>query len=716
MAETIDEKNVRTVEGICGICPGNCAVEIDLLDGKIDKIRPSQKHTPSSICLRGSKAKYIVYSKDRLTKPLIRTGPKGTAQFREASWDEALEYAADGFKKIINKYGPQALASHFGRGGFDQVFGDFTGRLTAPDGSGGGIFSHLGSPNNASVSSLCFVAFGVFAPMTTMGVRQQNIRGDFDKADTIVVWGANPPTASPPTLYTKFKKLRERGTKIVVVDHYDSIMAKNCDQAFIVKSGTDLVLVLGLMNYMIENNLYDKDFVENYTFGFEDLRDYVKDFDMDRVLKATGLSEKEFKDLAKIISSDKVALNAYTGLEYTNSGVQTIRSVYCLWALSGNIDREGTIILSKPKTGPKNSKYTYGLNPIGAREYPLFSNLIGQPQFTCFPKAVLKEDPYKVAGLFNVGACLSVSYPSSELFEESLKKLEMFVTVDRFMTKDALYADVILPSTTYFEDQSYVVYPNQVRIRDRIIEPIGESKNDIFIVHDLAEKMGIGDCFPKNFEELIERRFASTPEVLAKIKAGEKVIPLPMPKFAGYEKFKTGGLRENDDRPGFNTPTGKFEFKSTLLESFGYDGLPVYTPAQEGEVNSPEIFKAYPIKLNTGARIQTTFRTQHLNIPELVQIQEAPLVHMNSQDAKERGIEEGDQVIVSTVRGEIKVKATISDKIKRGDSELNVGGGQDFQLGLWKDANANKLTDLTNKDPISGFPVFKDLLCQIRKA
>lgn len=705
-----------TVEGICGICPGNCAVEINLVDGKIESVKASKKNSPSSICLRGSKAKHIVYSKDRITKPLIRTGPKGKAEFREASWDEALEYAASGFNKIKEKYGPQALASHFGRGGFDQVFGDFTGKLTSPMKANPGIFSHIGSPNNGCASSLCFVSFGVFAPMTTMGVRQANIKGDFDNADTIVIWGANPPTASPPTLYTKFKKLRKKGTKIIVIDHYDSIMAKNCDQAFIVKSGTDLVLSLGIMNYMIENNIYDKEFVEEFSFGFEDLKEYVKKFDINRVCKTTGLSKDEFISLVKIISSDKVALNAYTGLEYTNSGVQTIRAVYCLWALAGNIDRKGGILLSKPKAEAKKVTTTYGIRPIGAKEYPLFTELVGQPQFVSLPKAVLEEDPYKIAGLFNVGACLSISYPDSKLFEETLKNLEMFVTVDRFMTKDSLYADVILPSTTYFEDKSYVVYPNQVRIRDRIIEPIGEARNDVFILHDLAEKMGFGDAFPKNFDELIERRFKDMPDVLDKIKSGEKIIPLDPPKFPGYEKFKTGGLRENDDEKGFNTPTGKFEFKSTLLESFGYDGLPIYRPAKEGEINTPEIFNDYPLKLNTGARIQTTFRTQHLNIQELVDIQESPLIHMNREDARDRQIEEGNTVIVSTIRGEIKVKASLSDKIRRGDTELNIGGGQAFQIGMWKDANANYLTDIKNNDPISGFPVFKDLLCQIKKA
>lgn len=710
---------IKYVEGLCGICPGSCAVEIELVEGKINKIKASEKHSPSAICLRGSKSKGIVYAKDRLTKPLIRTGPKGTNEFREATWDEALQYAADGFNKIINKYGPQALVSHSGRGAFDQTFDNFM-RVTMPDGNFNGFFAPIGSPNGGSVGSLCYVSFGIFAPMTTMGLQGPEITPDNDNADTIVIWGSNPPTASPPLLFNKLKKLRKEGTRIVTVDHYDSIMAKNSDEKFIARTGSDIVLILGLISYLVEEGKYDKKFVENYTFGFEELYEYAKEFTLEKVISSTGLSEKEFYELADIVSSERVSLHTYTGLEYTNSGVQSIRALYSLWAICGHLDRKGGLLLSKPRSHSpfprEKENYDYKLRPIGAEEFPLFEKYIRQPQMTRFPEAVLESKPYKAAGLFNVGSTISINYPNSKIYEEALMALDMFVTVDRFMTKDALYADVILPSTTHYEDETYAVVGGKVRRRKRIIEPIGEARTDIFIAQQLAEKMGFGEYYPKDEEELLERRFKHLPKVLEDLKAGEEEVELPKPEFKGYEKYKTGGLRADDDRPGFNTPTGKFEFKSTILESYGYDGLPIYTPAKEGEINTPELYEKYPLILNTGARIQTTFRTQHLNIPELVKIQPHPLIHLNTDDAKERGIEEGDEVVVTTPRGEIKVVATLSDNINSGDTELNIGGGQDMQIGLWAQANVNYMTEKDNQDPISGFPVFKDLLCEVAKA
>lgn len=713
------KKDSEFVEGLCGLCPGNCAVEIELVDGKIENLKPSEKFAPAALCLRGSKAKGVVYSKDRLTKPLIRTGPKGTYEFREASWDEALEVAAQGFNKIREKYGPHALASHVARGGFDQAYDNFM-RVSQPDGNFNGFFSPIGSPNNGSVGSLCYVAFGIFAPMTTMGVQMSELMPDHTNADTIVIWGTNPPTGSPPFLYHQIKNLQKNGTRVVCIDHYDSIMSKNSDEAFFVRTGSDIILTLGLINYLVSQGRYDKDFVENYTFGFEDLVAYAKGFDLDMVKDHTGLSEEEFYRLADIVSSPKTSLQTYTGLEYTNSGVQSIRALYSLWALCGHMDREGGMLISPPKNHSPYPRervhYDYKMRPIGAKEFPLFEKYINQPHMTKLPDAILNSDPYKIAGLFNLGSAMTYAYPDTGLYERALEALEMFVVVDRFMTNDCKYADVVLPSTTYFEDETYAVVGPKVRKRKKIIEPIGEARTDIFIAQALAEKMGFGDYYPANEEELLEVRFKHMPEVLEKLKAGQEIVDLPKPPAHRYEKFRTGGLRGADDKPGFNTPTGKFEFRSTVLESYGYEGLPKYVPAKEGREESPELFEAYPLILNTGARTQTSFRSQHLNIDELLKFQPDPLIYLNPQDARDRGISDGDEVIVASPRGEIRLVAAISENMKSGDTEMNVGGGQDFHHGLWKDADANSLTDRSNFDEISGFPIFKNLLCQVRKA
>ncbi len=176
------------------------------------------------------------------------------------------------------------------------------------------------------------------------------------------------------------------------------------------------------------------------------------------------------------------------------------------------------------------------------------------------------------------------------------------------------------------------------------------------------------------------------------------------------------GLLRDDREPGFNTPSGKVEIASSMLAEHGHDALPVYTEPSEGPLANPELARRYPLVLNTGARIQTTFRSQHLNIPSLLKIQPEPLALIHPDDAAARGIEDGDLVRVSTARGSVPFTARVTDAVMLGGVEVNVGGGGPIQAEPWRRANANYLTDFDNRDPISGFPVYKALLCEVEKA
>lgn len=477
-------------------------------------------------------------------------------------------------------------------------------------------------------------------------------------------------------------------------------------------------MILALMNVIIEENLYDKKFVEEYTYGFAEFKEYVKEFTPEKASEITGVPADKIVELArKIISTEKTALLTYTGLEYSNCGVQTIRSIYLLWALSNNLDVPGGLLLNTKSNSrmKKFPKYDLKAEPFGKEEFPLFTHLTNSPQFLKLPEAVLEEKPYKIAGLLNTGACITVNYPNSKLFEDTLKELEFFVTIDRFPTQDMLYADVVLPATTYYEDQSYVVYPTHARIRERMIDPIGEARPNIFILHDIAERLGYGELYPKDEEELLEMAFSNMPNYVEELKKNPESVPFGAPPAREYKKYEKGLLRE-DGKPGFPTVSGKIEFKSILLEEYGYDGLPVYCHAEEGSINTPELEKEYPLVFNSGSRIQTTFRTQHLNIPELTKLQPLPYIWLNPKDAEARNITTDDKVKLKTTRGEIIMYAKVSDDILPGDTEINVGGGNFNQKEEWARANVNYLTSDKNVDPISGFPVYKALLCEVEKA
>lgn len=703
-----------TQKTICGICPGGCAVEVGVKNGELVEISPLKGVPFGALCIRGKHAPEVVHSPDRLKKPLIRTGKRGDGQFRETTWDEALNYVAERLLAIKEKYGPQAVASHSGRGTFEQSFAEFTG--------GGETMTSrflwpFGSPNVASVSSLCFTSFGVLAPKANFGLLGPALEPDIENSKLIVVWGANPATDSPPFMFDRILKAKQKGIRIIAIDHMRSDIAKRADQWIAVRPGTDGALALGLLNLVIEEELYDKEFVESWTIGFAELREYVKEFSPVEVEKITGVPAEQVIQLARLIATTKhTTLRTYTGLEYSNGGVQSIRAVYLLWAITGNIDVPGGLIINQVSRSGNQKLLAYkpeGIAPIGAAEYPLFYELTESAQFMEFPKAVLEGKPYPIKGLINIGASILTSYPQTQIWEETFESLDFLVVIDRFLTRDAQFADVVLPATTYFENTSYQRYPGYLRLRRPVIEPVGEAKSDLAILAALAERLGYGELFPQGDDEFLKQAFAENPEVLERLQEAEDGILLPRPE-PQYQKYAKGLLRA-DGQAGFNTPSGKVEINAGILLQYGYDGLPVYSEPAEGKFGNPDLYKKYPLILNTGARIQSTFRSQHLNIPGLLKLQEKPQVIINPEDASLRGVRNGDKVVIRTERGSVEFYAAVTEDIPQGVVELNVGGGGPIQAEPWRHANANNLTDCYNRDPVSGFPVLKALLCQIER-
>lgn len=700
---------------ICGVCPGNCIVDVHLENGKLIDIFPAKDKPFGALCLRGKFAKDILYSPDRLMKPLIRTGEKGEGEFREANWEEALDYVAENFLRVKNKYGPESLISHMGRGGFEQGCTDFLGILDPQNREIPGFFKPLGSPNTSGVGSVCYNSFGAFAPITTLGLYETSIIPDLENAERIVVWGVNPITKSPQFQFHKVLDAKKRGTKITAIDHFVNDICKRADDYYLVRSGTDGALALALLKIIIDEKLYDKDFVENWTEGFDELKEYLNSKSLEEWTAITGLNTESVIHLARQLAAEKkTALIMYSGLEYSNSGVQTIRAIYTIWAVLGKLDIRGGLLLNseiRPERIKEIKCEKPGKEPIGAKEYPFYCDLLETAQFMKFPQAVLEDKPYPVRGLLNIGSSILTSYPNTSKYAKALSKLDFMVVIDRYLTEDCKYADVVLPSTTYFEIESYVFHGPTIRKRERVVEPLGEARSNIFILHDIAERLGYGDNYPKNEMELFERGLGS--KDLAKQLHEDGFIKRPIPERT-FKKYEKGGIRK-DGKLGFPTPSSKFEIKSSLLEKYGYPGLPEYIEPIESPISQPELAKTYPLILNTGTRIMTTFRSQYLNIEGLLKIQPHPLVWMNTEDAKKRNIENGDIVYVKTLRDKVEFVAKVTDSIPTGEVDLNMGGGSSYQTESWAKANTNRLTDDENCDYISGFPVYKALLCEVEK-
>ncbi len=727
------------ISGLCGICPAGCGVNIYLEDGQISRLAPlkpqpndhniSEKgDTPTGLvghpqgicCPRGVRAAEIVYSPDRLRYPLKRIGPRGAGQFERVSWPEALDTVAELLQRVAAQYGPQAVCTYTGRGAFERSLCDLLTPAGVRTSSAWNLLFPFGSPNTTGVGAICYVAHGIIAPATTFGVWEADMYADLEQTDLIVVWGDNPATDSAPVNLVRIKEAQKRGAEIVVIDPRRNETARATKARWLgIRPGTDGALALGMLQVVLAEDLYDHEFVEKWTLGFEELQAYVTQFTPERVEQITSVPAAEIRRLARSLAAAKgAALVSYTGLEYTNSGTQNIRAVLILWALTGNLDVPGGKVINMPGAEfPINQSMRLeppgGVKPIGQDKYPLYHLYRREAHAMELPRAILENDPYPLRGMLIIGSSIITAFPDPDLWRRSLAALDCLVVVDRFLTADALYADIVLPATTMFETESYMVYGRTIQLRRQIIEAQGEARSDWEIAVALAERLGYGQLYPHSSQEMLRHALQGSGVDVAALR--EQVDGIEMPAQAQrYRKWELGLLRR-DGQPGFETPTGKFEIASSLLARYGYDPLPVYAEPQEGPLSTPELAKQFPLVFNSGARIQSDFRSQHHNIPGLLKMQPRPLVTLHPQDAAARNIQSGDEVWVVSPRGRVRFTAWVSDDIVPGVIEANAGGGSPIASLAWRECNVNELTDIDNRDPISGFPVYKALLCEVIK-
>ena len=703
---------------MCGVCAAGCGVEVIIENGRIARLRPRKDHPRGIVCTRGTRAAEIVYSPDRILYPQRRIGERGEGRFERITWDEAFESIVEGIHAVAAEHGPEAIATYTGRGNFEFGLNEAFAPEGPTESSANAVLFPFGSPNAAGVGSLCFVSAGLIAPRSLMGETYRDLSDDIDNADLVLVWGANPATASPPENFVRLKAAQARGGRVVVIDHRRSETARGLDAEWVpIRPGTDGALALGLIHVLIGEDRHDHAFVERWTHGFEVLRSYVAGFPPERVETITGVPAATVRELARAIGAAKgCATLMYTGLEYSNSGVQSIRAVMILQALAGHLDGPGGKVIREPgrtRLARHVTASPLARPAIGAAEFPIYWDVRHEAHGGLLPRAILEGEPYPLRAMIVSGSSIITSWPDPDRWRRALAALDLLVVIDRFPTADAAFADIVLPATTMFEIESYMEYDDRVELRRRVIEPRGEARNDYLIFAELAARLGYGDRWPQTERGVVEMGLAGTGITYEELAASPDGVPLDRPA-TRYRKYETGELRP-DGLPGFDTPTGLFEIASEWFRSYGYEPLPVYTEPAEGPVAAPDLAARFPLVLNTGARVKSAFRSQHRNIPSLVAMAPSPVVTIHPDDAATRGIADGDTVDLVSPRGRVRFQASVTADIVRGAVEASMGGGGALGPDAWRNANVNTLTDPTNVDPISGFPVFKALLCDVER-
>jgi anaerobic selenocysteine-containing dehydrogenase len=640
------------------------------------------------LCPKGKALVDYVYSLERLKHPLKR----GNGGWKRISWDEALDIIAEKLQQIKESYGAHALAIFCGSIGVENYeLAAFARRFRGA----------YGTPNFLSVESNCYRS-RILAHQLTFGAF---LLEEPEKAGCVILWGHDPDNSKMPPASKLYQAL-ERGLELIVINPKRTPLAKRGIHIPI-RPGTDCALALGMLNVIISEDLYDKEFVKKCTIGFDKLAEHVKQYPPQKVEKITGVPAKDIKKIARIFARAESAsiVQGICSLDQQINGLQTNRALAILQAVTGNVDVPGGWVnVPFPRLGSLHIKVDE--DPIGAAEHPLFYRLWGRQspygQTMYLADAILTEKPYPIKALIVTGGNPALTLPDSDKTQKALEKLDFLVVMDLFMTETARMADIVLPACSFLE-RSGVGYVYAVTsglpyilLRKRVIEPLGECWPDWRFWCELGRRMGYADLFPwQTDEEVIEHWLKPTGLTIKQLAEQN-----PVGVFFAEKRYNMAQKGE------FKTPSGKIELYSPTLAEHGYDPLPVYVEPSQSPVSSPELARQYPLILTTGARILEYTHTQMRNVPRLRQQAPEPIAEVHPDTARKYGIADGDTIAVETRKGRIEIKVRVTEDLLPGVVSIPHG---------WAEANANLLTEFEPRDPVTGYTQLKVLLCRIRK-
>ncbi|MEM4723894.1 MAG: molybdopterin-dependent oxidoreductase [Candidatus Hadarchaeum sp.] len=675
----------RVIKTVCRICSGECGLDVYVHDGKIVKVEGMKEHpiNRGEICPKAEAAIDYVYSPDRLKYPLKRDGDS----WKRISWDEALTTIALELTRIKKEYGSRALAVYLGQG-IDYYENKWYARR---------FCDVYGTPGYYSVDSMCYRA-RVIAHRLTYGAMSV---ADQENSKCILMWARNEYNAILPRAKKALKAL-ENGAKLIVVDPVRTFFAKRADIHLRPRPGTDCALALAMLNVIISEGLYDKEFVERWTVGFEKLAEHVKKYPPENVEEITWVKADDIVKAARLYASTKPAcINQGNSIDLQANGVQTSRALAIMQAITGNLDVPGGNIYS-PRLRLTNLGFPKMVSekPFGADEHPIQYEHTREGQAMVLINKLISGDPYQIRAMIVSGGNPALQMPNYNKVKAALEKLDFLVVMDVFMTATAEFADIVLPAATFLEktellDFGAVMGVPYVMLRKKVIEPIGEAWPDWKFWFELGKKMGYGEYFPwDDVREAIDVLLKPTGY---SVKILEE---LPGGFYYDYPRYR----KYLDE--GFSTPSKKVELYSETLKKYGYDPLPTYVEPSESPVSTPELAGEYPLILTTGSRILEYTHSQLRNIPPLREKVPHPSAEIHPETAKRYGIADGEMIVVKTKRGSVKIKAKVTEDMHPRVVHVQHG---------WKEANANVLTDEANRDPISGFPAIKSLLCSIER-
>jgi anaerobic selenocysteine-containing dehydrogenase len=644
------------------------------------------EHPMGFLCPRGKASVEWEYSPDRLTYPKKREGK----EWRRLSWDEALDLAANELNKIKENYGPETLALHMGNP-FIDTSTDVLSRIFA---------QAYGTPNFSTGASYCNSVM-VMANRLTFG--HSTMPSGYPNSKCIVVWGANPVDSSP-TQAMAILEGKKAGAKVIVIDPRVSKTVKAAADLHVkIRPGTDGALALGLIKVILDEELYNKKFVEEWTVGFDKLPEAVKGYTPEKVEEITWVPAGMIRDFARMFATRRPAC-ILQGIspQHAVNAMDANRAMTILLAITGNIGTPGSNSYSV-KQGFKFPGVWEEFPPpkrISLKEHPLFVEMYRQNSNNLVFDQMLTENPYPVKGLIVLGCNVLLTWPNTNKVKKALEKLDFMMVIDVMENSTTRMAHLVLPAATYFEKNDIKNYDfaglPMLGMCRKAVEPLGEAWSEFKIWTELGKRMGHDKWFPwetadELFQEITEPITIDYDE-LKEISRG--IFYGPKQNLRRYRK------------EGFNTPSKKIEIFSETLATYGYDPLPGYREPVESPLSQPELARDYPLTLTNGGRTIYFTHAQHRNLPSLRAKCPEPSVEINPADALRCGIKDGDEVMVETIRGSLRIRAEVTEDIIPGVVNMMHG---------WEESNVNVLTNDEARDPVSGYTEFRVNLCRVKK-
>ena len=698
--------NAKYTPSICEMCTSSCTIEAKVEDGKgvFIKGNPADKSRGGKVCARGSAGFNQLYDPQRLVKPIMRVGERGEGRWKVVSWDEAYTFIATKLDEIKQKHGAHTVA-FTARSGWTKTW-----------------FHHLaqayGSHNLFGHEATCPLAYGM-AGKDIFGVGANR---DFAKAKYIINMGHNVFEGIVISYARQYMDALANGAKLVTLEPRLSVMAAKSTEWHPIKPGHDLPFVLAFMHTLIHENLYDKKFVEKYCEGFEELKASITDYTPEKMATECDIPADTIKRLAREFAkaAPKAIFDFGHRVTFTPQELELRRAMMMINVLVGAVEKDGGYYLSKgadyynqfigegdpkafklkkPKTPAYPKVEVPRIDRIGEKDSEFFLAGKGEGIVTLIPQATLTELPgvgYKLHGWFIARNNPVMTQSNMENVIKAIKAMDLVVVVDIQVSDTAWFADIVLPDSTYLErDEEFTASGSKNPCygvgRQKVVEPIGESRAPWRIAKELGEKMGLGAYFPyKDIEDYRLQQVGDNIDLLAKLKATGSAsfgVPLMLQEKKSVaefvKKFPSAASKVNAE--GTIDFPQKIQLFSKKLEEVSQKGGLSYAPYKYKDAD-----ELYFVNGKSAVRSNS----HNGNNAWLNNLLDDAAVWIHPKTAERLGIKNGDKIDVYNTYSTQKGKALVTKGVREDTLFAYFGFGhisKELKRAYGKGVNSNAL-------------------------